>query len=64
MCEMVLELRVGVVVCCIFNADGVVVDAVYVCEECEVWVVWQLRSNDAARRARSVGGLKIKNFKV
>ena len=42
MCEMVLELRVGVVVCCIFNADGVMVDAVYVCEKCEVWVMWEL----------------------
>ena len=36
------SVGVGVVVCGVFDADGVVVDAVYVCEECEVWVVWEL----------------------
>ena len=30
------------VVCSVFDADGVVVDAVYVCEEGEVWVMWKL----------------------
>ena len=28
--------------CCVFDADGVVVDAVCVCEKCEVWVMWEL----------------------
>ena len=28
--------------CSVFDADGVVVDAVCVCEECEVWVMWKL----------------------
>ena len=32
----------GVVVCCVFNVDGVVVDVVCVCEKCEVWVMWKL----------------------
>ena len=28
--------------CCVFDADGVAVDAVCVCEKCEVWVMWEL----------------------
>ena len=55
--------------CSIFDADGVVVDAVYVCEECEVWVVWQL--HDVVGVAECVepvvsvvGVVAVLNFKL
>ena len=55
--------------CCVFDADGVVVDGVYVCEECEVWVMWKLHDVvGVAERVEpvvaQVGVVAVLNFKL